>query len=237
MDGTCSLKKKLTKSTFLLIIGTEDPAEECDRKRAQAKKKKDHFEVRRQVILFRQSMSQFLKAYSHQHPEANKAYQINQRCLSKELRKNASLAIRRRYYNRIMPTCITALETLPFYIVPIYILKLLIQLILSICFCRSCADYTGFYIFRSLQFWKLDTKKYIGYGIPCCFWFCNCFFCISLCAYKNHPNTGFHTGLYQYDYCHIPGLAAFGRGNFCEVYYSSMSDYMWCIHYELQTKI
>ncbi|AVZ03678.1 MULTISPECIES: glycosyltransferase [Acinetobacter] len=101
---------------------------------AQAKKKKDHFEVRRQVILFRQSMSQFLKAYSHQHPEANKAYQINQRCLSKELRKNASLAIRRRYYNRIMPTCITALETLPFYIVPIYILKLLIQLILSICF-------------------------------------------------------------------------------------------------------
>ncbi|MFK7073484.1 glycosyltransferase [Acinetobacter baumannii] len=100
---------------------------------AQAKKKKDHFEVRRQVILLRQSMSQFLKDYSKTHPEAKKAYCINQQSLSKELRKNASLAIRRRYYDRIIPTSITALQTLPFYVVPFYILKLLIQFILSTC--------------------------------------------------------------------------------------------------------
>ncbi|HCA5293399.1 TPA: glycosyltransferase [Acinetobacter baumannii] len=100
---------------------------------AQAKKKRDHFEVRRQVILFRQNISHFLKIYSQQHPKANKAYQINQKCLSKELRKNASLAIRRRYYERIIPTSIIALQTLPLYIVPIYTLKLLIQFILSIC--------------------------------------------------------------------------------------------------------
>ena len=50
-------------------------------------KEKDHFEVRRQVILLRQSMSQFLKDYSKTHPEAKKAYCINQQSLSKELRK------------------------------------------------------------------------------------------------------------------------------------------------------
>ncbi len=59
-------------------------------------------------------MSQFLKDYSKTHPEAKKAYCINQQSLSKELRKNASLAIRRRYYDRIIPTSITALQTLPF---------------------------------------------------------------------------------------------------------------------------
>ncbi|MEI2558310.1 glycosyltransferase [Acinetobacter pittii] len=100
---------------------------------AQAKKKKDHFEVRRQVILFRQSMSQFLKDYSKTHPEANRAYCINQKSLSIELRKNASLAIRRRYYDQIIPTSVIALQTLPFYIIPFYILKLLVQFILSIC--------------------------------------------------------------------------------------------------------
>ncbi|MBD0178397.1 glycosyltransferase family 2 protein, partial [Acinetobacter baumannii] len=38
-----------------------------------------------------------------------------------------------RYYDRIIPTSITALQTLPFYVVPFYILKLLIQFILSTC--------------------------------------------------------------------------------------------------------
>lgn len=101
---------------------------------AQAKKKKDHFEVRRQVILFRQSMSKFLDHYRKIYPNVNKAYSINQKMLSKEYRKNASLAIRRRYYDRIIPTSLQAIQTIPFYIIPFYVSKLLIQLILSIFF-------------------------------------------------------------------------------------------------------
>ncbi|HEE5581960.1 TPA: glycosyltransferase family 2 protein, partial [Acinetobacter baumannii] len=84
-------------------------------------------------ILLRQNMSQFLKGYCKTHPEANKAYRLNQKSLSIELRKNASLAIRRRYYDRIIPTSVIALQTLPFYVIPFYILKLLVQFIVSIC--------------------------------------------------------------------------------------------------------
>lgn len=98
---------------------------------AQAKKKKDHFEVRRQIILFRQSLSHFLGHYRKTHPNANKAYSINQKSLSKDLRKNASLAIRRRYYDRIIPTSFIALKTLPFYIKPFFFLQLILQCILS----------------------------------------------------------------------------------------------------------
>jgi glycosyltransferase involved in cell wall biosynthesis len=99
---------------------------------AQAKKKKDHFEVRRQVILFRESMNTFLSNYRKKQPRANTIYYKNKKALSKELRKNASLAIRRRYYERIIPTSIIALRTMPFYVVPFYILKLCIQFILSV---------------------------------------------------------------------------------------------------------
>jgi hypothetical protein len=99
---------------------------------AQAKKKKDHFEVRRQVILFRESMNTFLNNYRKKQPQANTIYYKNKKALSKELRKNASLAIRRRYYDRIIPTSMIALRTIPFYVVPFYILKLCIQFILSV---------------------------------------------------------------------------------------------------------
>ena len=101
---------------------------------AQAKKKKDHFEVRRQVILFRESMNTFLNDYRKTQPLANTVYFKNKKALSKELRKNASLAIRRRYYDRIIPTSMLALRTIPFYVVPFYILKLCIQFILSVAF-------------------------------------------------------------------------------------------------------
>ena len=99
---------------------------------AQAKKKKDHFEVRRQVILFRESMNTFLNEYRKKQPLANKIYLKNKKALSKELRKNASLAIRRRYYDRIIPTSMLALRTIPFYVVPFYILKLCVQFLISI---------------------------------------------------------------------------------------------------------
>ena len=101
---------------------------------AQAKKKKDHFEVRRQVILFRESMNTFLNDYRKTQPLANTVFFKNKKALSKELRKNASLAIRRRYYDRIIPTSMLALRTIPFYVVPFYILKLCIQFILSVAF-------------------------------------------------------------------------------------------------------
>lgn len=101
---------------------------------AQAKKKKDHFEVRRQVILFRESMNTFLNDYRKTQPLANTVFFKNKKALSKELRKNASLAIRRRYYDRIIPTSMLALRTIPFYVVPFYILKLSIQFILSVAF-------------------------------------------------------------------------------------------------------
>jgi glycosyltransferase involved in cell wall biosynthesis len=99
---------------------------------AQAKKKKDHFEVRRQVILFRESMNTFLDNYRKTQPLANTVYLKNKKALSKELRKNASLAIRRRYYDRIIPTTLNAIRTLHFYVLPFYLLKLFIQLILSV---------------------------------------------------------------------------------------------------------
>lgn len=63
----------------------------------------------------------------------------------------------------------------------------LIELILSICFCRNCTDYTGLYIFRQLQFWKLDLKKYIGYDLSCCFWFRDCFFAFHYALTKITP--------------------------------------------------
>lgn len=99
---------------------------------AQAKKKKDHFEVRRQVILFRESMNTFLNEYRKKQPLANTIYLKNKKALSKELRKNASLAIRRRYYDQIIPTSMLALRTIPFYVVPFYILKLCVQFLISI---------------------------------------------------------------------------------------------------------
>ena len=99
---------------------------------AQAKKKKDHFEVRRQVILFRESMNTFLDNYRKTQPLANTVYLKNKKSLSKELRKNASLAIRRRYYDRIIPTSVLALRTISFYVVPFFLFQLIMQLLLSI---------------------------------------------------------------------------------------------------------
>jgi glycosyltransferase involved in cell wall biosynthesis len=101
---------------------------------AQAKKKKDHFEVRRQVILFRENMSVFFNNYRKVQPKVNKVYALNQQKLSIELRKNASLAIRRHYYKKIIPTSITALKTLPAYIIPFYLVKLFLQLLISLLF-------------------------------------------------------------------------------------------------------
>ena len=95
-------------------------------------KEKDHFEVRRQVILLRQSMSQFLKDYSKTHPEAKKAYCINQQSLSKELRKmllwQFVVAIMIELFQRVSLHYRLYLLCCPFYI-----LKLLIQFILSTC--------------------------------------------------------------------------------------------------------
>ncbi len=110
---------------------------------AQARQKKDHFEVRRQVILFREDMSTFFDLYRKQNSQANKAYQINLNALSIELRKNASLAIRRRYYERIVPCAKTALKTIPFYMVPFYILKLFIQLFFSVLLIAPYKTLTG----------------------------------------------------------------------------------------------
>ena len=99
---------------------------------AQAKKNKDQFEVRRQIILFRENMSVFFNNYRKVQPKANKVYVINQQKLSIEFRKNASLAIRRNYYKKIIPTSIAALKTLPIYAAPFYIIKLLLQLLISV---------------------------------------------------------------------------------------------------------
>lgn len=62
----------------------------------------------------------------------------------------------------------------------------LIELILSICFCRNCTDYTGLYIFRQLQFWKLDLKKYIGYDLSCCFGSVTAFSLFTMHSPKSH---------------------------------------------------
>lgn len=102
---------------------------------AQARKKKDHFEYRNQLIIFREGMSQFLNIYRKTCIAANTAYAINQKMLARDLRKNASLAIRRQYYNKIIPTAIIAVRTLPFYIMPFYLLKLILQFI----FCTSAS--------------------------------------------------------------------------------------------------
>lgn len=99
---------------------------------AQARKNKDHFEYRNQLILFRKSMSHFLSIYREKCKAANKTYYINEKMLSKDLRKNASLAIRKHYFSKIISTTIIAVKTLPFYIVPFYLLKITLQFIFSI---------------------------------------------------------------------------------------------------------
>ena len=99
---------------------------------AQARKKKDHFENRGQVILFRETLAVFLDNYRKKVNAANQAYYINKERLEKEIRKNASLAIRRGYYKKIIPTSILAIKTVPILVTPIYISKLIIQFILLI---------------------------------------------------------------------------------------------------------
>lgn len=76
-------------------------------------------------------MSVFFNNYRKVQPKANKVYVINQQKLSIEFRKNASLAIRRNY-KKIIPTSIAALKTLPIYAAPFYIIKLLLQLLISV---------------------------------------------------------------------------------------------------------
>lgn len=97
---------------------------------AQARKNKDHFEYRSQLILFREGMSQFLDTYRKKCDTANKTYDISQKMLARDLRKNASLAIRRQYYNKIIPTTIIAIKTVPFYLIPFYLLKLILQFVI-----------------------------------------------------------------------------------------------------------
>lgn len=82
------------------------------------------------MILFRETLAVFLDNYRKKVNAANQAYYINKERLEKEIRKNASLAIRRGYYDKIFPTSKAAIKTLPVYTIPFYILKLLIQLIL-----------------------------------------------------------------------------------------------------------
>lgn len=97
---------------------------------AQANRKKDHFEVRRQVILFRENIADFLK--NSNNPEFKRIEKTNFKKLLKEKRKNASLAIRRRYYSKIVPTSLIALTTVPLVFTPILAIKLVLQLLLSI---------------------------------------------------------------------------------------------------------
>jgi len=97
---------------------------------AQAVQKKDIFEIRRQIILFRKNISNFL--ISNNFNKVHNIYNTNQKYLFKELRKDASLAIRKQYYKKIIPTCTLALKALPMYFMPIYLIKLLIQSILII---------------------------------------------------------------------------------------------------------
>ena len=97
---------------------------------AQAKYKKDHFEIRRQILLFRTSIQNFLE--SNLNDKTQKLFDQNHKLIKKEQRKNASLAIRRRYYSKIIPTSKIALKTVPLPLIPILGIKLLLQLFLSV---------------------------------------------------------------------------------------------------------
>lgn len=99
---------------------------------AKARKKKDHFEVRRQVITFRENIDRFLKNQATNNIWNTRACLENHKLLIKAIRKNASLAIRRRYYKKIIPTASAALKTLPIYLIPLFVIKLITQLIISI---------------------------------------------------------------------------------------------------------
>ncbi|WP_312968859.1 glycosyltransferase family A protein [Acinetobacter gerneri] len=110
---------------------------------AQARQKKDHFEVRRQVILFRENMSDFLNIYRKKNINAEYIYILNQKKLNQDLRKNASLAIRRHYYDKIIPTSLTAFKTLSWYILPFYIILLIIQFIIATFFVAPYKILTG----------------------------------------------------------------------------------------------
>ena len=57
----------------------------------------------------------------------------NKKYLFQDIKRNSSLAIRKRYYKEILPTSIQTIRNTPLYLLPVIIPKLLVKLIFSIC--------------------------------------------------------------------------------------------------------
>ncbi|AXY61088.1 MULTISPECIES: glycosyltransferase family 2 protein [Acinetobacter] len=99
---------------------------------AKAQKTAGPFKLRRQVIQFRLEISKFWESHKNSNPTALKIYQDNQKHLFKEVNRNCSFAVRRRHFHEIIPTAQQALQILPVYSRPVFILKFTVKLVYSV---------------------------------------------------------------------------------------------------------
>lgn len=90
------------------------------------------FELCRQVIQFRCEISHFLDQSLSTSSLRKQIIKKNNKLFYKDLNRNCSFAIRRRYYKEIIPTTYEALQHLPIYILPFFIIKIIVKLIYSI---------------------------------------------------------------------------------------------------------
>lgn len=97
---------------------------------AKAKRTQGHTCIRNQVIAFRKEMSTYLEKLGN--TKLNTIYKKNNKYLLKEISRNSSLAIRKRYYKEILPSSIQTIQSYPLYLVPFITLKISIKLIYSI---------------------------------------------------------------------------------------------------------
>ena len=99
---------------------------------AKAKKTQGNTLLRNQVIEFRQLISIYWKSLPQNRNILN-IQKKNKKYLFQDIKRNSSLAIRKRYYKEILPTSIQTIRNTPLYLLPIIIPKLLVKLIFSIC--------------------------------------------------------------------------------------------------------
>ena len=99
---------------------------------AKAKKTQGNTLLRNQVIEFRQLISIYWKSLPQNRNILN-IQKKNKKYLFQDIKRNSSLAIRKRYYKEILPTSIQTIRNTPLYLLPVIIPKLLVKLIFSIC--------------------------------------------------------------------------------------------------------
>lgn len=107
------------------------------------------------------------------------------------------------------------------------------KFILSVYFRRNCTALFCFFIFRILQFRKLEHYKYFSDDLSCCIRFGCRFFCFSLCTYEGFACSGFYSGVCQYNYFNISKLAHPWWKNFSKIHHCGSFYYCRSFYHQL----